>query len=100
MMQRHSLALLETFYASADAHDHPGRFMPEDPRGRDSPVLNLLYICRAHSTDGNANEQFVGPNARHRDSLNSQVIRSSVNHGAHCCWHFVTHGASSYRTVG
>ena len=83
MVQGHAVAGFERVRARADRDDGAGGFMAEDARRGDGAVVDFLDVRGADAADGDAHEQLVAADARHRHGLQAQVIGAAIDDGPH-----------------
>jgi hypothetical protein len=83
MMQGDTITNPESTHAHAQPNDGAGRLVAKDARRGNRAVVDLLDIRGAHAAHGHTDKQFVRTNARHRHSLDAQVVHAAINHSLH-----------------
>jgi hypothetical protein len=79
VMQGNPIADFKPAHFAPRTHNRPSGFMPKNPWGWDSAVMNFLNVRRADTTSGNLYQQLIRANLRNWHSLDSNVINPAVN---------------------
>src|SRR5581483_5560690 len=97
MMQRDAIADPKAPDPRAKAYDGSGGFMPKHSRRGDGAILNFLDVGGADAAGGDFDQQFVAPDAGHRQGLEPQIIDAAINDSAHRAGNFGGHDVEDKR---
>ena len=83
MKRHHAVARLVIAHSLTDRDNRPRHLVPENPRRRMRPRMNLLQVGPADAARMNADQHLAATNRRHRHRLQSNIILPAIHNRTH-----------------
>ena len=99
MKRHHSIAHREPLHAVADRSNRSGHLVPEHPRCRMRPRVNLLQVCAADPARIDLYQHLTVSNRWNHQRLDSNIIRRAIHRRLHRRRNRCIHHASSLEDV-